>query len=80
VPPPPPERIIGQMSREFRLLLEEDFDPDDIRAGLATWMSKDVAPSVLPSMVNQIVNAKPKAADRAHAGRGAALLRLALHA
>jgi hypothetical protein len=58
----PPERIIGQMSREFRLLLEEDFDPDDIRAGLATWMSKDVAPSVLPSMVNQIVNAKPKAA------------------
>ncbi|MFG3174891.1 helix-turn-helix domain-containing protein [[Kitasatospora] papulosa] len=57
-PKRPPSSVIGQVSKTIRVLLEEDrIDPDDIRRGIATWMSKGLHPSTLPSVVNQVMNA-----------------------
>jgi hypothetical protein len=52
----PPQRVLGQMAKEIKNLLEDDFKPDDIRRGIAQWMTKDTHPSVLPSIVNSVVN------------------------
>ncbi|ARF62861.1 hypothetical protein B1H20_16800 [Streptomyces violaceoruber] len=54
----PPSRVVGQLSREIRVLLEEDrIHPDTIRRGIATWMTKGLHPSTLPSVVNEVMNA-----------------------
>ncbi|WP_050497646.1 hypothetical protein [Streptomyces griseus] len=54
----PPGSVVGQMSKTIRVLLEEDrIDPDDIRRGIAHWMTKGLHPSTLPSVVNQVMNA-----------------------
>ncbi|MFE4647701.1 hypothetical protein [Streptomyces sp. NPDC056707] len=54
----PPSRVIGQMSREIRVLLEEDrIQPDTIRRGIALWMTKRLHPSTLASVVNEVMNA-----------------------
>lgn len=54
----PPNSVIGQVSKTIRILLEEDrIDPDDIRRGIAHWMTKGLHPSTLPSVVNQVMNA-----------------------
>ncbi|GGZ51509.1 hypothetical protein [Streptomyces rubiginosohelvolus] len=54
----PPSRVVGQLSREIRVLLEEDrIHPDTIRRGIATWMTKSLHPSTLPSVVNEVMNA-----------------------
>jgi hypothetical protein len=53
----PPERVIGQVSKEIRQMLAEGIDPDDVRRGLAAWMTKDLHPSTLPSIVNGVMNA-----------------------
>ncbi|MFE5996728.1 hypothetical protein ACFQ6C_07520 [Streptomyces sp. NPDC056454] len=54
----PPSRVIGQLSKEIRVLLEEDrIHPDTIRRGIATWMTKRLHPSTLPSVVNEVMNA-----------------------
>ncbi|NEB57618.1 hypothetical protein G3I48_35895 [Streptomyces griseus] len=56
----PPSRVIGQLSKEIRVLLEEDrIHPDTIRRGIATWMTKRLHPSTLPSVVNEVMNAGP---------------------
>ncbi|MFB7399743.1 hypothetical protein ACFCZR_06185 [Streptomyces rubiginosohelvolus] len=54
----PPSRVVGQMGKEIRVLLEEDrIHPDTIRRGIATWMTKGLHPSTLPSVVNEVMNA-----------------------
>ncbi|MFF2522473.1 helix-turn-helix domain-containing protein [Streptomyces liangshanensis] len=54
----PPSRVIGQLSREIRILLDEDrIHPDHIRRGIATWMTKGLHPSTLASVVNEVMNA-----------------------
>ncbi|MFC7869676.1 hypothetical protein ACFUS2_00750 [[Kitasatospora] papulosa] len=64
-PKRPPSSVIGQVSKTIRVLLEEDrIDPYDIRRGIATWMSKGLHPSTLPSVVNQVMNAGGPAASR----------------
>jgi hypothetical protein len=52
----PPKNVVGQMAKQIKGLLEDDFDPDTIRRGIAQWMTRDVHPSVLPSIVNSLVN------------------------
>ncbi|MEU6222281.1 hypothetical protein [Streptomyces sp. NPDC047042] len=53
----PPSRVIGQLSKEIRILLEEDrIHPDWIRRGIATWMTKGLHPSTLASVVNEAMN------------------------
>ncbi|MFF9312194.1 hypothetical protein ACF1BS_14910 [Streptomyces sp. NPDC014748] len=53
----PPSRVIGQMAKEIRTLLEKDrIHPDWVRRGIATWMAKGLHPSTLPSVVNGVMN------------------------
>lgn len=53
----PPTRVIGQLSKEIRVLLDEDrIHPDWIRRGIALWMAKGLHPSTLASVVNQAMN------------------------
>jgi hypothetical protein len=52
----PPGRVVGQMSREIKTLIEEGIDPAFVRRGIAEWSTKDLSPSLLPSIVNSIMN------------------------
>lgn len=53
----PPSRVIGQLAREIRVLLDEDhIHPDSIRRGIALWMRKGLHPSTLASVVNEVMN------------------------
>ncbi|MGQ4358522.1 hypothetical protein [Streptomyces sp. SAS_272] len=53
----PPSRVIGQLSREIRVLLEEDrIHPDWIRRGIARWMQKNLHPATLASVVHEVMN------------------------
>ncbi len=57
VPKRPPQKVIGQTAKELKQLLEDGIDPDDIRAGTASWARKGLHPSTLPSEVNAVMNA-----------------------
>lgn len=52
----PPKPVVGQMAKQIASMLGEGVDPDDIRRGIAQWMTKDLHPSVLPSVVNAVMN------------------------
>lgn len=54
----PPRTVIGQISKHVKAMLAEDIAPDDIRRGLADWMTRDLHPSVLPSLVNSAMNTR----------------------
>jgi hypothetical protein len=69
-PKRPPETVIGQVGKHVKALLAEGQDPDDLRRGLAAWMSKGLHPSALPSVVNEVMNGaraspRPSTADQA---------------
>ncbi|MFF1416526.1 hypothetical protein [Streptomyces sp. NPDC058280] len=67
----PPSRVIGQLSKEIRVLLDEDhIHPDRIRRGIATWMTKGLHPSTLPSVVNEVMNAAPAGGPAARQAPG----------
>jgi hypothetical protein len=42
-------------------MLAEGIDPADVRRGLAAWVGKGLHPSALPSVVNELMNARPTA-------------------
>jgi len=65
----PPSRVVGQMSKEIRVLLDEDISPDWVRRGIARWMQRGLHPSTLPSVVNEVMNAQA-APPRQSAGPG----------
>lgn len=65
----PPDQVIGQMGKQVKVLLEQKIQADDIRRGLALWMTKAKHPSTLPSFVNEAMNAQ--AATRHRPGSGA---------
>lgn len=59
-PKRPPSSVIGQVAKHVRVLLDDDgIDPDDIRRGIARWMTKGLHPATLPSVVNEVMNAAP---------------------
>ncbi len=54
----PPSRVIGQVSKEIKVLLDEDrIDADWIRRGIAHWMKRGLHPATLASVVNEVMNA-----------------------
>lgn len=55
-PKRPPQQVVGQVAKLTGQMLGEGIDPDDVRRGLAAWMSKGLHPSTLPSMVNEVMN------------------------
>jgi hypothetical protein len=58
----PPASVVGQVAKQTASLLDEGIDPNDVRRGLALWMHKGLHPSVIPSVVNEAMNANPAAA------------------
>lgn len=52
----PPSRVVGQMAKLIGEMLSEGVAPNDVRRGISVWMAKDLAPSILPSIVNQVMN------------------------
>jgi hypothetical protein len=60
----PPSRIRQQVRAVIHELVTDGIDPDDIRRGCASWMTKGLPPSVLPSEVNRVMNARPATTTR----------------
>ncbi len=52
----PPNKVIGHVSKEVKLLLDEGIGYEAVRSGLAAWHQKGLHPSVLASVVNEILN------------------------
>lgn len=52
----PPRQVIGQLGKLVAGMLEEGISADDIKRGMADWHSRKVHPSVLPSIVNDVMN------------------------
>jgi hypothetical protein len=55
----PPNDVIGHLGRKINQLLDEGIAPEHIRAGLERFRAKPMHPSVLPSLVNEAMNAGP---------------------
>ncbi|MGW6558500.1 hypothetical protein [Streptomyces hydrogenans] len=55
----PPSDVIGHLGRIVKKLLGEGIAPEHIRAGLANFAGNPKHPSVLTSMVNEAMNARP---------------------
>ncbi|MFD1660175.1 hypothetical protein ACFSL4_18715 [Streptomyces caeni] len=53
----PPSDVLGHLGRKVRQLLDEGIDPQHVRAGLERFRAKPMHPSVLPSLVNEAMNA-----------------------
>ncbi|WP_327417591.1 hypothetical protein [Streptomyces sp. NBC_01233] len=67
---PVPQTVRGLIGRHAKGLLEEGFDPAVIRAALERLRVKGLHASVLPSLVNEALNASPSA-SASGAGRWA---------
>lgn len=52
----PPGRVIGQVSKEIKAMIDEGIPDSDLRAGLAAWHSKNLHPSTLASVVHETRN------------------------
>jgi hypothetical protein len=53
---PPPGRVKGQIAKELKTMLDEGIPYHQVRQGLAEWNTRDVHPSVLPSIVHGVAN------------------------
>lgn len=61
----PPGRVIGQVAKELRVMLDEGIPTADVRSGLAAWHHKGLHPATLPSVVHETRTAsdRPPAED-----------------
>ncbi|MCZ4120820.1 hypothetical protein [Streptomyces sp. H39-S7] len=53
----PPGKVLGHLGREINQLLAEGIDPAHIRTSLDRFRAKPMHPGVLPSLVNEVMNA-----------------------
>jgi hypothetical protein len=56
-PARPPSAVLGQLGRQVAVLLTEGIDPEAIARALGRFSRKPMHPSVLPSLVNEELNA-----------------------
>lgn len=68
----PPEDVLAHLGRKVKVLLEEQFEPDTVRAALERLRAKGLHPSVLPSLVNEVLNASPQHGTLPHASASGA--------
>ncbi|KOT76378.1 hypothetical protein ADK70_38540 [Streptomyces rimosus subsp. pseudoverticillatus] len=54
----PPKDKLGHLGRQVRRLLDEGFQPEPIRTALERLRVKGLHPSVLPSLVDEVLNAE----------------------
>ncbi|TDC75689.1 hypothetical protein [Streptomyces hainanensis] len=52
----PPAKVLSHLGREVRELLAEGVDPSAIRTALSRFRNSPKHPSVLPSLVNEVLN------------------------
>jgi hypothetical protein len=50
----PPGKVVGQIAKEIKNMLDEGISYERVRAGLAAWQQRKVHPSVLPSIVHEM--------------------------
>ncbi|MEU2777670.1 hypothetical protein ABZ646_33450 [Streptomyces sp. NPDC007162] len=62
----PPEDFLGHLGRQARKLLAEGIAPAHIRIALERHRVKGLSPSVLPSLVHEVMNAASPATPAAH--------------
>ncbi|MFF5090439.1 hypothetical protein [Streptomyces niveus] len=55
----PPEDFLAHLGRKVKVLLEERFEAGTVRTALERLRAKGLHPSVLPSLVNEVLNASP---------------------
>ncbi|MFD3997462.1 hypothetical protein [Streptomyces sp. NPDC058583] len=66
----PPKDVVALVGRQVKGLLEEDFDPDVIRTALGQLRLKGLHATVLPSLVNEALNASPSPSAVGASGGG----------
>lgn len=66
----PPKDVVALVGRQVKGLLEEGFDPDVIRAALGQLRVKGLHAKVLPSLVNEALNASPSPSAVGASGAG----------
>jgi hypothetical protein len=54
----PPSAVIGKVAKHVGALLAEGIDPAHVERGLAAWKTKGLDASLLPSVVNEVMNAQ----------------------
>lgn len=59
----PPGRVIGQVGKELKAMLEEGIGYETVRAGLAAWHKKGLHPATLASVVHEQQSRETKADD-----------------
>ncbi|MFI9270222.1 hypothetical protein ACIGXM_05850 [Kitasatospora sp. NPDC052896] len=64
-PRPVPDDVKGHLGKKIKGLLAEGYSGDDIRAGLRLFAARPLSPNLLPSMVNEVINAQPTVPARA---------------
>ena len=55
----PPSRVIGQLAKEVRTMLNEGIPYERVRAGVQAWQAKGLHPSAVASVVNEVANGRP---------------------
>ena len=60
----PPEKIIGRVGKELRLLLDEGINFQDVRLGFGHWAIKGADPSAIASFVNEAATRRVVAEQR----------------
>lgn len=63
----PPGRVVGQVAKELKALIDEGIEPERVRAALAEWNRKGLHPSTLPSVVHEIANRAPAMTNKQQA-------------
>jgi hypothetical protein len=56
----PPGRVIGQVAKELKTMLDEGIPVETVRVGLANWHRKNLHPATLASVVNESIQAGPR--------------------
>lgn len=51
----PPGDVIARIGKQLKAMLGEGMDVDDVRRGLAAWHRKNLNPSTLTSVVNEVM-------------------------
>lgn len=60
----PPARVIGQVSRELKQMLDEGIPYEVARSGFVEWAARNLHPSTLPSVVDEVRNGGRKNAPK----------------
>jgi hypothetical protein len=55
----PPDRVIGQTSKEIRLMLDQGIAYELVRVGVQQWQLRGLHPSALASVVHEVMNHRP---------------------